>query len=202
MPKRPAKWSLLAAGDIVSFSYQPDDKSKPAKTTTILVLNPKYPKTLKSGEKKFYINALKLEESNIKVLRSRDEAWTLLSTVGWVTIRSLKDKIFKVELHSKFVGTYGAKEKLYTELKKSPIGKRAQYRTYDREVARKKSVFYEPLDFPKQRIELLVVQEQQQGDDKKGPPVAEDIASGERAVGGDEKVVDGTILGDIKELLG
>ena len=200
MPKQPATWNELTAGDIVSFSYQSSNKSKPARTATILILNPKYPKTLKNGEKKFYINGIKLESSNIKVLKSKDETWTLLKTIGWITIRSLKNEIYRVSIFPQYLGQYGAKEKLYNVLRKSPIGKRAEYRTYDWITARKKAVFYEPMDLPGKRIKMLVEQEQQ--GDKEGPPVADDVAVGKRDVGGgDEKVIDGTLLGDIKELL-
>jgi len=200
VPKIGANWFKIKTGDIISFRYKPVDKIKPLRTHSIMVLNPKYPKTLKNGEKKFYINGIKLESSNIKVLKSKDETWTLLKTIGWITIRSLKNEIYRVSIFPQYLGQYGAKEKLYNVLRKSPIGKRAEYRTYDWITARKKAVFYEPMDLPGKRIKMLVEQEQQ--GDKEGPPVADDVAVGKRDVGGgDEKVIDGTLLGDIKELL-
>ena len=96
MPKIPTNWSKLMPGDVVSFRYVPSDKTKPTRTHTILILNPKYPRTLKNGEKKFYINALKLEESNIKIFKNKRDAWLLLKRLGWVMIRSLKNEIYKL----------------------------------------------------------------------------------------------------------
>ena len=68
MPKQQANWTNIDVGDIISFQYQPTkDKSKPVRTHTILVLNPKYPKVKKDGSKEFYVNGLKLEGSNISI---------------------------------------------------------------------------------------------------------------------------------------
>ena len=59
MPKQIASWGEIVPGDIVSFRYEPLDKTKKPRMQTVLVLNPKFPKKLKSGEKKFYINGIK-----------------------------------------------------------------------------------------------------------------------------------------------
>ena len=51
MPKIGTNWNTLEPGDIVSFRYQSVvDKTKQPRTTTILVLNNKYQKKLKSGK--------------------------------------------------------------------------------------------------------------------------------------------------------
>jgi hypothetical protein len=67
MPKQSASWNGVQVGDIISFRYQSSNKSKPVRTHTVLVLNPKFPKKLKSGQTRFYVNALKLEESNRRI---------------------------------------------------------------------------------------------------------------------------------------
>ena len=53
------------------------------------------------------------------------------------------------------MGGFGAREKLYKELKMSPVGKKAEYRSYLYSQARKSAVFYEPIKLPKDRVQLL-----------------------------------------------
>ena len=66
MSKIGANWNTIGPGDIVSFKYQSAvDKTKQPKTSTILVLNNKFQKKLKSGKSEYYLNGLKLEGSNI-----------------------------------------------------------------------------------------------------------------------------------------
>ena len=48
MPKQLARWGQILPGDIVSFRYNPLDETKKPRMQTILVLNPKFPKVLKS----------------------------------------------------------------------------------------------------------------------------------------------------------
>jgi len=154
-------WNKIQAGDVISFRYQPTDKSKPLRTHTVLVLNPKFPKALKDGTKKFYINTLKLEESNRSIFTNKNQAWQLLRELGWISIRSLKNEIYSVEINPTFIGTYGAKEKLYNVLKRSPVGKNAEYRSYNWESAKKKPCFYEPIKLPKKKIMMLENQRQE-----------------------------------------
>ena len=160
MPKQQANWTNIDVGDIISFQYQPTkDKSKPVRTHTILVLNPKYPKVKKDGSKEFYVNGLKLEQSNITVFTNREEAWQLLERIGTIQIRDLKNEIYRVQVDPKFLGGFGAREKLYKELQLTPIGKKAQFRSYLYSQARKVSVFYEPIKLPKKKV-LLLAEEQ------------------------------------------
>jgi hypothetical protein len=78
MPKIGANWTGIEPGDIISFKYQSVvDKSKQSRTSTILVLNNKFQKKLKSGKSEYYLNGLKLERSNITVFTNKEEAWTL-----------------------------------------------------------------------------------------------------------------------------
>ena len=159
MPKIGTNWSQVEPGDIVSFKYQSVvDKSKSARTSSILVLNNRFQKKLKSGETGYYLNGLKLEGSNIAVFNNKDDAWALLSEIGWVSIRSLKNEIYKVDIEGKYIGSYGANQKLYKMIQKTPQGKKAQFRTYDWDQVKKSAVFYEPIKLPKNKIELLVEQ--------------------------------------------
>ena len=160
MPKIGTNWQSIDVGDIISFRYQSAiDKSQQARTTSILVLNPYYPKKLKDGSTGYYVNGLKLEQSNITVFTNREEAWQLLERIGTIQIRDLKNEIYRVQVNPKFLGGFGAREKLYKELKMSPIGKKAQFRSYLYSQARKTAVFYEPIKLPKARVQLLAEQE-------------------------------------------
>ena len=157
MPKVGANWSKIEPGDVISFKYQSVvDKSKQPKTSTILVLNTRFQKKLKSGDTDYYLNGLKLEGSNITVFTNKEEAWTLLTEVGDLEVISLKDEIYKVNIHPRYIGTWGATEKLYRMIQKTPAGKKAQFRTYNWDQAKKSAVFYEPIKLPKDRVQLLI----------------------------------------------
>ena len=156
MPKIGTNWQSIDVGDIISFRYQSAiDKSKQARTTSILVLNPYYPKKLKDGSTGWYVNGLKLEKSNITVFTNKEEAWQLLERIGTIQIRDLKNEIYRVQVNPKFLGGFGAREKLYKELKMTPVGKKAEYRSYLYSQARKSTVFYEPIKIPRNKVELL-----------------------------------------------
>lgn len=156
MSKIGANWNTIGPGDIVSFKYQSAvDKTKQPKTSTILVLNNKFQKKLKSGKSEYYLNGLKLEGSNISVFSNKNDAWNLLSEIGWVSFRSKKDEIYKIEINSRYIGTYGATDSLLKKVMNTPAGKKAQFRSYNWEQARKNTVYYEPIKLPKAKIILL-----------------------------------------------
>ena len=160
MPKIGTNWSRVEPGDIVSFKYQSVvDKSKQAKTSTILVLNTRFQKKLKSGDTGYYLNGMKLEGSNISVFGNRDEAWTLLSEIGKLEIIDLDNEIYKTNIDGKYIGTWGANKKLYDAIQKTPQGKKAQFRTYNWDQVRKSAVFFEPIKLPKKKVLLLAEQQ-------------------------------------------
>ena len=160
MPKIGANWGTIKPGDIVSFKYQSVvDKTKQAKTSTILVLNTRFQKKLKSGDIGHYLNGMKLEGSNISVFGNRDSAWKLLNEVGEMEIVDLENEIYKINIEQRYIGTWGANQKLYTALQKTPEGKKAQFRTYDWDQVRKSAVFLEPIKLPKKKVLLLAEQQ-------------------------------------------
>ena len=160
MPKIGTNWSRVEPGDIVSFKYQSVvDKTKQAKTSTILVLNTRFQKKLKSGDTEYYLNGMKLEGSNISVFGNRDEAWALLNEVGKLEIVDLDNEIYKTNIDGKYIGTWGANKKLYDAIQKTPQGKKAQFRTYDWDQVRKSAVFFEPIKLPKKKVLLLAEQQ-------------------------------------------
>ena len=130
MSKRIAKWNDIKPGDIISFQYKSTDKSKPIRTHSILVLNPKFPKTLKSGKKEFYVNGLKLEGSNISVFADKNETWDFLKELGWISVRDLKNEIYRIRIKRVYTGPYGATNKLYKHMMTSRVGRKAKFRTY------------------------------------------------------------------------
>ena len=160
MPKIVTNWSQVEPGDIVSFKYQSVvDKSKQAKTSTILVLNTRFQKKLKSGDTGYYLNGMKLEGSNISVFGNKDEAWALLIEIGELVIVDLDNEIYKTNIERRYIGTWGANEKLYEAIQKTPQGRKAQFRTYDWDQVRKSAVFLEPIKLPKKKVLLLAEQQ-------------------------------------------
>ena len=159
MSKIGTNWSKVEPGDIVSFKYQSVvDKTKQAKTSTILVLNVRFQKKLKNGDIGYYLNGMKLEGSNISVFGNRDSAWKLLNEIGELEIVDLENEIYKINIEQRYIGTWGANQKLYTALQKTPEGKKAQFRTYDWDQVRKSAVFFEPIKLPKKKVLLLAEQ--------------------------------------------
>ena len=155
MPKIASAWNAIVPGDIISFQYKSLISGESMKTHTIMVLNPKFPNTLKDGTTKFYVNGLKLEASNISIFTNKSQAWDLLKAIGWITIRSLRSEIYKIDIPDQYIRAKGASKRLYDNLKKSPIGKKAEFRSYNWEQARKNTVYYEPIKLPKDKIILL-----------------------------------------------
>tara|TARA_B100000287_G_scaffold340543_1_gene327000 strand:- start:718 stop:1320 length:603 start_codon:yes stop_codon:yes gene_type:complete len=197
MPKQPANWANIDAGDIISFRYKSlIEEDAQSKTTTLLVLNPKYPKKLKNGKTEYYVNGLKIESNNISVFTNREEVYQLLNRMGDVVFRDRKNEIYRVQFDKLFLGSFGASDRLYNELKKTAVGKKAVFRSYLYDTARKYAVFYEPIKIPKTRVEQV----------KQSTEVEEvsrtlggrgDRDSVESVQGGNEKDWEGTILGDI-----
>ena len=130
MPKQQASWGGILPGDIVSFRYEPLDETKKPRMQTILVLNPKFPKKLKSGEKKFYINGIKLEQSNIRLSKNLNQNWKLLNKVGKVEIVDLKNEIYRVNIPTSYLSARGARQRVLVKVMIGPFKELAQYRTY------------------------------------------------------------------------
>ena len=122
-------------------------------------LNTRFQRKLKNGDIGYYLNGMKLEGSNISVFGNRDSAYQLLTEVGGLEIVDLQNEIYKVNIESKYIGTWGANEKLYVALQKTPEGKKAQFRTYDWDQVRKSAVFYEPIKLPVKKVMVLAEQQ-------------------------------------------
>jgi len=159
MSKIAYSWGKVQPGDIVSFRYQPIDPTKKPRMQTVLILNPKFPNTLKDGTKKFYINGLKLEQSNIRVLTSFAQTWKVLNKIGDVEIVDLENEIYRVNLPANLIGARGAKQRVLKKLLMGGTGKLVRYRSYLWEIAKVKGVFLEPIKLPKDKIKLMKEQQ-------------------------------------------
>jgi len=151
MPKQIYSWGRVTAGDIISFRYKGSKSS--ATLTTLLVMNPKLPRTLKDGSKTFHLIGLKLEDrGTIPIIKSKPFLVQLLERVGEIQVVSGEDEIYRINI--KGVGPRGVKEAVYKKIKRY-IGKYSVYRTYDFKQARRSQVFLEPIKLPKALREEL-----------------------------------------------
>tara|TARA_R110002012_G_scaffold298401_1_gene496776 strand:+ start:905 stop:1369 length:465 start_codon:yes stop_codon:yes gene_type:complete len=152
MPKQAYNWGKVTAGDIISFRYK--GKQKTATLTTVLVLNTKMPVTLKDGTKNFHLIGLKLEEQGtVPLIRNKPLLVSLLETIGNISVVDGKNGIFRVDITG--TGPRGVTKRTYNSIKKK-LQQFTVYRTYNFEEARKSSVFLEPIDLPKQLVEVLL----------------------------------------------
>jgi|TARA_R110000796_G_scaffold66934_3_gene153787 hypothetical protein len=143
--KQPYNWLKVTAGDIISFRYKPKS-GNPPKVQTILVLNPKLNVKLKDGKSVKHLIGIKLEESNIISLRLNQKQVTLLEKIGNFKKIDDKNNLYKLEIKSQFITNdiKGVKPSAYDKISKG-LDIQGQYRTYDYSVAKKSSVYLEPI---------------------------------------------------------
>ena len=143
--KQPYNWGRVKPGDIISFRYKPNS-GNPPKTQTILVLNPRLNVTLKDGKSVKHLIGIKLEESNIISLRLNQKQVTLLEKIGNFKKIDDKNNLYKLEIKSQFITNdiKGVKPSAYDKISKV-LDIQGQYRTYDYSVAKKSSVYLEPI---------------------------------------------------------
>ena len=143
--KQPHSWGKVKPGDIISFRYKPKS-GNPPKTQTILVLNPRLNVKLKDGKTTKQLIGIKLEESNKVSLRVNKKQITLLEQIGKFVPIDTKNNLYRLNIDSKFITNdiKGVKPRAYDLLSKS-FDIQGQYRTYDYTIARKSSVYLEPI---------------------------------------------------------
>ena len=143
--KQPHNWGKVKPGDIISFRYKPKS-GNPPKTQTILVLNPRLNVTLKDGKTTKQLIGIKLEESNKVSLRVNKKQITLLEQIGKFVPIDTKNNLYRLNIDSKFITNdiKGVKPRAYDLLSKS-FDIQGQYRTYDYTIAKKSSVYLEPI---------------------------------------------------------
>jgi hypothetical protein len=143
--KQPHNWGKVKPGDIISFRYKPKS-GNPPKTQTILVLNPRLNVTLKDGKTTKQLIGIKLEESNKVSLRVNKKQITLLEQIGKFVPIDTKNNLYRLNIDSTFITNdiKGVKPRAYDLLSKS-FDIQGQYRTYDYTIAKKSSVYLEPI---------------------------------------------------------
>jgi hypothetical protein len=147
--KQPHSWGKVKAGDIISFRYKPKS-GNPPKVQTILVLNPKLNVNLKNGKTTQHLIGIKLEESNRVSFRLSKKQVGILEQVGNLVNIDEKNNLFKLEVKSQFLvnDIKGVKQSAYDKISKS-LDIQGNYRTYDYSIAKRSSVYLEPIQVAK-----------------------------------------------------
>ena len=147
--KQPHNWGKVKPGDIISFRYKPKS-GNPPKTQTILVLNPRLNVTLKDGSITKHLIGIKLEESNRVSFRLSKKQVGILEQVGNLVNIDEKNNLFKLEVKSQFLvnDIKGVKQSAYDKISKS-LDIQGNYRTYDYSIAKRSSVYLEPIQVAK-----------------------------------------------------
>ena len=143
MAKQLIHWSQVHAGDIVSFRYK-SSGSKGSYMQTILVLNPRTKMKLKDGTSSEKVIGLKLEQSNRRIIKFRDQR-KLFESVGELKIVDEESKIYRLEIADTYQAPWpvGVKKNFYTKIKRQVLGKDI-YRVYTWDKV-PKMVYLEPI---------------------------------------------------------
>ena len=143
--KQPYSWGKVKPGDIISFRYKSKSTGK-NRVQSILVLNPRLNVTLKDGSTTKHLIGIKLEESNKVSLRLNQRQISLLEQIGDFKKIDDKNNLYKLEIKSTFIlnDIKGIKQSAYDKISKS-LGIQGQYRTYDYSIAKRSSVYLEPI---------------------------------------------------------
>ena len=143
--KQPYNWGRVKPGDVISFKYKSKTTGK-NRAQSILVLNPKLNVTLKNGKTTKHLIGIKLEESNKISLRLNQKQVTLLEKIGDFKKIDDKNNLYKLEIKKTFIlnDIKGIKQSAYDKISKS-LEIQGQYRTYDYMIAKKSSVYLEPI---------------------------------------------------------
>ena len=143
--KQAYSWGRVNPGDVISFKYKSKSTGK-TRVNSILVLNPKLNVTLKDGTTTKHLIGIKLEESNKISLRLNKRQVMLLEKIGDFKKIDDKNNLYKLEIKKTFIlnDIKGVKQSAYDKISKS-LGIQGQYRTYDYMIAKKSSVYLEPI---------------------------------------------------------
>ncbi len=143
--KQAYSWGRVNPGDVISFKYKSKSTGK-TRVNSILVLNPKLNVTLKDGTVTKHLIGIKLEESNKISLRLNKRQVMLLEKIGDFKKIDDKNNLYKLEIKKTFIlnDIKGVKQSAYDKISKS-LGIQGQYRTYDYMIAKKSSVYLEPI---------------------------------------------------------
>ena len=143
--KQPYNWNRVKPGDVISFRYKSKSTGKTL-VQSILVLNPRLNVKLKDGTSTKHLIGIKLEESNKISLRLTARQVMLLEKIGDFKKIDDKNNLYKLEIKKTFIlnDIKGVKQSAYDKISKS-LGIQGQYRTYDYGIAKRSSVYLEPI---------------------------------------------------------
>jgi hypothetical protein len=140
----PHNWENVKPGDIISFKYK-SQSSKRTKLQTILVLNPSLKRR---GQKRTstQLIGIKIEESNKTKLQVTQKPIQIFEQIGNFVPIDEKNNLYRLNVKSQFITNdiKGVKPRAFDLLSKG-LGISEAYRTYDYYVARRSSVFLEPI---------------------------------------------------------
>ena len=144
--KQPYNWNKVKPGDIISFRYKSSKKDSKPKTNSILVLNPKLPVDLKSGNSTFHLIGLKIEESNKQELFLNSRTIKLFEKIGQFKEIDEENNLYELDIMDRHIHNKvrGIKDSAYRLIAGSANIKKS-YRTFDWKKARKSSVYLEPV---------------------------------------------------------
>ena len=141
MSRKLTNWDKVTGGDIISFRYPSKGSTK---LHSILVLGKNVPYKKKDGSKSVHLAGMKVEMSNTPLV-SASSLIQNLKNVGNVI---LSERISAVEAIVRVdVGAKPNQKIVDLDFKKiEPYMKKNNlYRTYDYKIARKYTVYYEPI---------------------------------------------------------
>jgi hypothetical protein len=144
-------WSKVTAGDIISFRYPSKGSTK---LHSILVLGKNIPYKKNDGSKTLHLAGMKVEMSNSPLVSPQ----ALLQNLQNAGNIILVEKVTPIEAIIKIdVGGKPNEKRVDADFKKiEPFMKRNNlYRTYDYAIAKKYTVYYEPIKLNAQIIKNL-----------------------------------------------
>ncbi len=141
MSRKLTTWSRIVAGDIISFRYPSKGSTK---LHSILVLGKNIPYKRKDGANSVHLAGMKIEMSNQPLINTSLLYQNLIKagTIKLVEKVSMTEAIIKVDVDGK-----PNEKRVDVDFKSIEpfLRKNNLYRTYDFKIAKRYTVYYEPI---------------------------------------------------------
>jgi len=151
MSRKLTNWSKVVAGDIISFRYPSKGSTK---LHSILVLGKNVPYKKNDGTKSLHLAGMKVEMSNQSMVSPASLIQNLRNAGDIVLVEKVTpiEAIIKVDVD----GNPNEKRVDLDFKKIEPFMKRNNlYRTYDYKIAKKYTVYYEPIKLNRSIVDSL-----------------------------------------------
>ena len=151
MSRKLTNWDKVTAGDIISFRYPSKGSTK---LHSILVLGKNVPYKKKDGARSVHLAGMKVEMSNMPLI----PASSLIQNLKNVGKIILSEKVSAIEAIIKVdVGARPNQKVVDLDFRtlEPYMKKNNLYRTYDYKIARKYTVYYEPIKLSSTLIRQL-----------------------------------------------